>query len=61
MKSDAASEDTTRILADKQKLAQELGISGTPAFIVNDQIIRGYLEEGAMKDRIAAARAAKKS
>jgi protein-disulfide isomerase len=37
-------------------LGRELGLSGTPSFIVGDQILSGYVGFRALKDAVAAAR-----
>ncbi len=41
-------------------MAQKLKISGTPAFIVGDQIIRGYIEDDQFKTLIETERKARK-
>ena len=38
-------------LADNRDLAQSLAINGTPAFIIDDKLVPGYLH----KDELAAA------
>jgi len=45
-------------LAETYRLAQELGINGTPAFIVGSQIIRGAMTEDQLIAAIAESRAA---
>lgn len=37
------SEDITQILADNRALAQRMAISGTPTFVLGDQMLRGYV------------------
>lgn len=37
-------------------LGEALNVSGTPTFIFNDQIVRGYVPESAMKDIVAELR-----
>lgn len=56
MKKDAASEEVAKMLEKKVEIARDLRISGTPGFIVGDQIIRGYIPYDAMKGMIAEAR-----
>lgn len=58
LETDAKSDAIKKELDDHKKLGTEAGITGTPAFFVNDQISRGYLEPAAMKAAIAQARAA---
>lgn len=44
LKKDAASPEIEAELAKNRELTQKLGISGTPGFIVGDQILRGFVE-----------------
>ncbi len=44
-------------IAANMKLAQEMGIRGTPAFIIGDRLSRGYLGVSSMKKIIADVRA----
>lgn len=43
-------------LARTQTLAQQLGISGTPAFIMGDQLVPGYVPLDGMRDLVANLR-----
>ena len=45
------------ILARNHALAKELGINGTPSFVIGDELVTGALELGAFKDIVARARA----
>ena len=56
LKKDANSEETKVMLEKKTAVAQDLRISGTPGFIIGDQIIRGYVPYEGMKPLIAEAR-----
>lgn len=56
LEKDATSDAIKKELEDHKKLGQEAGISGTPAFFINDQVSRGYLETAAMKAMIENAR-----
>jgi len=40
-------------------LAQALKIEGTPAFVIGDRIVRGYVQLDQMREHVAAARAPK--
>lgn len=40
-------------------IAQQLGISGTPGFVINDEIFRGYITHAQMEEKIKSLRAAK--
>lgn len=59
MKKDAASKETAKLLQDSVDLARKLGISGTPAFVVNDQFFGGYIGHDGLIEAIKAARAQK--
>ncbi len=43
-------------IRDTRQLGETLKITGTPAFIINDQIVRGYIPSDAMKQIIAELR-----
>ena len=44
-------------LEETRALARELGIGGTPAFVVGDALVPGIIDAAQMKDLVAAARA----
>ncbi len=45
-------ESVTQQLDENLRLAQELGIRGTPALVFPDEVLRGYTEEGVLKEKI---------
>jgi protein-disulfide isomerase len=47
------SDAVTTVIAENRALAQRLNISGTPSFVMNDQMLRGYLPLDEMQ-RVAA-------
>jgi protein-disulfide isomerase len=49
-------DEVTRRLAETRALAQSLGISGTPTFVIGDRLVRGYLPLADMEALIEAAR-----
>lgn len=49
-------DDVTRIIEANHALAQQLQISGTPTFILEDQFLRGYAPLGVMESLVAEAR-----
>lgn len=49
-----------KILARNFQIAEVLDINGTPAFIVGDRVIRGAADLSALKEAVAARRAANK-
>lgn len=50
-------DEVTSIIAANHAIAQQLNISGTPTFIVDDVLLRGYLPEEDMRRIVAEARA----
>jgi protein-disulfide isomerase len=58
MEKDAADPAIAAIIDQNLQVAQDLGIRGTPAFVINDQLVGGYIELDQMKQIIAQARAA---
>jgi len=56
LKKDAADPAIDEELNKHLKTAQELGIQGTPGFLVGDQIFRGYIPYDQLKAAVAQAR-----
>jgi protein-disulfide isomerase len=56
LKADAASQEVTDMLEADLKAAQEIGIQGTPAFIINGTMYPGYLGPEGLKQSIESAR-----
>ena len=54
---DMTSDSVTAIINKTNDLAQKLGINGTPAFIIGDQLSPGALELADMQSRVAQVRA----
>lgn len=48
-------------LAEYTQIAQDLGISGTPGFIIGEEIHRGYIGEDAMLEAVKKARESAKN
>lgn len=59
LKKDMDDPKIEQIIKDNQELAGKLGISGTPAFIINDEIFAGAIPYKDMKVKIADLRKAK--
>lgn len=57
MKKDAADPQVAQTVMQNIQVATELGIRGTPAFIINDRVIGGYIDLEEMKRVIAEVRA----
>ena len=50
------SDDVTREIAATRALAQKLAISGTPTFVMHDELLRGYLPFDQMLEMVRAKR-----
>jgi protein-disulfide isomerase len=53
---DMASRDLARELDRNYEFAQILGMGGTPAYVIGDQVFRGYMDAARMKEAVQAAR-----
>ena len=51
------SHDVTAVIAANHQLAQKLGISGTPSFVMQDRMLRGYVPREGMEQIAAEIRA----
>jgi protein-disulfide isomerase len=49
--------EVTQQIADTHQVASALSISGTPTFVIQDQMLRGYVPLNGMQELIAAIRA----
>ncbi len=58
LKEDMQSPDTLAVIDHSGKLAEELGITGTPAFIIGNEIVPGAIPPEEFRAKVAAARAA---
>lgn len=58
LKDDMKSPEVQALIEKTNKLAQDLGINGTPGFIIGDEIIPGAVSADEMKKKIAEARKA---
>ena len=56
MHEDMADPQLASLISHNRDLAHELGINGTPSFVVNDEVYYGYLDAEAMKKVIDDAR-----
>lgn len=59
LKTDAQDPAVAEKLATASNIAQQLGINGTPGFIIGGEIVRGYLGEEGMLEAVKQTRAAK--
>ncbi len=51
------SEAVDEVIEENRALAQRLGIEGTPSFVLEDQMMRGYVPLAAMEEMVAGLRA----
>jgi protein-disulfide isomerase len=58
LKADANSQETERTIMDNIRIARELGINGTPGFVIEDKLVPGYIPADQMKQFIDDARKA---
>lgn len=56
MKQDANSDKVQNKINQSMKIAQDIGIQGTPAFIVGEQLFRGYIGEEALIQSVKDSR-----
>lgn len=59
IKAKADSEDVKKAVAENLAKSQEIGVNGTPGFIIGNEIIRGYIEYPEMKAAVDKARSHK--
>ncbi|MEM7680142.1 MAG: DsbA family protein, partial [Pseudomonadota bacterium] len=56
LEKDANSSDVKAALEESVKVAREVGIQGTPAFIINGELYPGYLGPEGLKRAVESAR-----
>lgn len=56
LRADMNSATPQRVFQRNRRLAQELGIRGTPAFVIGDQVIRGAVKINRLRELIAEQR-----
>lgn len=57
LKSDMEDPEIAAAIAENHRLARELGINGTPAFIIGDEMIPGAVDPAKLAERVARLRA----
>ncbi|HKN29690.1 MAG TPA: DsbA family protein [Roseiarcus sp.] len=55
---DMTSDEVGATIAEDMKLASALGFSGTPSYVIGQEVVMGAVGAAALKERIAKARAA---
>jgi len=61
LKADMAGADVAAVLQRNRQLAERLGVNGTPAFVIGDNLIPGAIDAATMKSLVAETRAACKT
>ena len=56
LREDAESDKVAAQIAENMELSEKLSINGTPAFLIGEEMNRGYIDYDTMKEQIAAAR-----
>jgi protein-disulfide isomerase len=56
LKEDMKAPEVQQLIERTNKLAQELGINGTPAFVIGDQLVPGAVSADELRKRVAEAR-----
>ena len=56
LEQDMSSEEADKTLAENSKLAQLLGVTGTPSYVIGDNVVVGAVGIVALNDKIRAAR-----
>lgn len=59
LKADMRSPEVDEHIATSMRLAEALGFSGTPSFVVGDQLVPGFVEKAQLVTTVAAARKVK--
>jgi len=55
LRKDMDSDEARATLAEDAKLARDLGVTGTPSYVIADQVVVGAVGIAALKDKIEAA------
>lgn len=58
LKADMESQEIEEHIATSMRLAETLGITGTPSFVIGDQLIAGYVEQAILEEAVQQAREA---
>lgn len=56
LQNDMTSPEVEEHIATSMRLAEALGFNGTPAFVIGDQLIPGFIERDQLTEAVAAAR-----
>ena len=51
-----AAPEVQAMISENYKLAENLGITGTPAFVIGDQLVPGAVSVDTMRELVAKAR-----
>ena len=56
LEKDLSSEEVRASLDESLKLAEALGLNGTPSYVVGEDVVIGAVGAAILKDKVAAAR-----
>ena len=56
LEKDMTSDEVRASIAENMKLAEALGLNGTPSYVIGDDVVIGAVGLDALKDKVAAAR-----
>ena len=56
LQSDMAAPEIQRHIEDSMRLAQSLGFNGTPSFVIGDNLVPGFVEQGQLEELVDQAR-----
>jgi protein-disulfide isomerase len=56
MRAEMQNPEIASAIQQNQRLAQAIGITGTPAFIIGDELVRGSVDLDALKELVGRAR-----
>ncbi len=60
LKADMQSDAVAEHITTSMRLTEAMGVTGTPAFVIGDAVVPGYVDVGQLKELVGKARAAKK-
>jgi protein-disulfide isomerase len=56
LEKDVASPEVKATIEENFKMAEDIGLNGTPSYVIGEQVVVGAIGADALKEKIAAAR-----
>jgi protein-disulfide isomerase len=56
IKRDMGSDEVKKTIEENMKLAEALGVNGTPSYVVGEEVVRGAVGIDALREKINAER-----